>query len=344
MTAATRSIRQMAYRTMAIAAPLLVAAAALPGPMQTLLAKINLAASPAAAANDFVWNRESATPAGALAASFAALNQALDEVAAKTKALRTGDSATMVSAMPAMSDPKAMGDLQKKMEKMSDQEKMALALQMTQQMTQGVQQTMTAQMKAAPPSPADEAVFDKLRDLLAGMQQRGVQLQQTFISATLELERLRQQWPAPHASIDSTLDAEMGLQILRTGAFSYCDNSGNGQHNRQILLKYADQHIALADRQLAQLAQWSTRVRGDLSRRAEEDDVLMQTYGPVEEAAMRTEATRLSVAGNVVHEHEFTLIEYIQPYAKALRDAERDVAVWVHARDVLQAAPLQRCS
>src|ERR1043166_6698356 len=314
--------------------------------MQTLLAKVNLAASAAAAAKDFVWDGRSATPAGPLGAGFVALNQALDELATKTKALRTGDSATMGSAMPSMSDPKAMADLQKKMEKMSDQEKMALAMQMTQQMTRGVQQTMTAQTQASPVSPADQAVFDKLSNLTEGMQQRGAQFQVTFVFVLSELERVRQQWSAAHAKIDEALDAEAGTPVLRgySGGSGYCYNGGNPQRARQLLLNYADQHIALADRQLAQAAQWSTNIRGELSRRAAEDDVLMQTYAPVEAAATRTEATRLAVANNVVNEHDRTLTSYIQPYAKALRDAERDVAVWVHARDVLQAETRKPCT
>jgi hypothetical protein len=314
--------------------------------MQSLLARIGAPAGSAAGAGAlFTWQGDTATPAGALAGGLAALHDARSRIAADTQQRTAASAASSVPGATAsaaalnVNDPKAIEELQKKMEKMTDQERVAFAMQLNQQM---------AQAAMGPSGPgltdAQEAMVTKVDDALQAVAERRTPGIVPFQRAIAGLDPLKAQWAQAHANIDRQRGAEVqAVPLLHAGEVGGCYSSANAARVRQIELKYADAHVAEATRQLAQGAEWASTVSGELAQVAREDDGLSAAFAAADQALPTTWAGRNQAALNVLGVHDQTLAIYVQPYADGVTAIDREAASWVHAKAALAALPLAAC-
>ncbi len=347
-------------------AVLAAAASAGSGAMQTLFDKLPVPPVGAAtAATEFGWDNKPkfsdcpdqgwmfawqsdvpaclrGTPQGPLAASLDALQQAQAEQQTQEKTLAEQNMAQAEAASPAevaqaMRDPQARAELQKKLAGMSDQEKMAYAMKLSQQYQQGRQQQMMVEVQAAgQPSAADKANYDRLGDALGTIAIRRSHAVMQYDRTLGELDGLKKQRDAAHLAINQDFDSALrGVPFEQQDeAGGGCYSSANAERVHRLVLEYADRHVAQANRDLAQAAQWASGARAQLAPVAREDDELMGYYAGIHNAMLRKQA-----AGNVLAEHETTLNQYFQPYADAVREVNLDAARWVYAKQLIEKKP-----
>lgn len=283
------------------------------------------------------------TPAGPLAASLQRLEQAKGEVAAIMKREVAQSMAGLPSEMQHIADdPQAQAALQNKMAGMSEQQKMAYAMQMAQQMQQAQMQQMQAMAQSAgQPTNADNSAMDHLQDTVTRIAEHRAQAITSYNRSVAVLDDLEQQWAKKHDAIEEAASKEVGAISYARGYESGggCYSTAAAQRVRRIELKYADRHLAQATRDLAQAREWAAGIRKLLLPVAREDDQMMGDYADIHNAMLRQQAE-----GIVRDPHGSTFNQYFQPYADGVRDADLQAARWMHARKLLEQQLLETCS
>jgi|GEM_PF-2101153 hypothetical protein len=141
----------------------------------------------------------------------------------------------------------------KKMQNMTKEQKMAMAMAMAGQMSQPVQMEPPA-IKAA--QEAWQVLYGQTQEEF----QRGVEMQQEEMNLGIEYERA-------HGELDSLRAVEiMKLPQISSGEMSAPDPV----QLKAVKLKYADKHIALADKRLVQIsARWKAEMDRIKTRNAD---------------------------------------------------------------------------
>lgn len=283
------------------------------------------------------------TPTGPLADALARLARA---ESAATAALSERAGQSMAALPPEMrhlaGDPQAQAALQEKMAAMTEQQKIAYAMRMQQQMMQAQTQRIQAMAQSAgEPTEAENTAMNKLQDALTSGGERRAQALIRYDQTLAALQNLNQQWAQGHDAIEASAVKEVGAipyeKAYESGGGCY--GTAAARKVRQIGLEYADRQVSQANRDLAQARQWAAGVREQLLPLAQEDDVMMAYYASIHNAMLRQQ-----IGGAVQTFHRATFGQYFQPYADGVRDADLEAARWVHARNLLKKQPLETCS
>ena len=313
--------------------------------LQKLVAEIAPAADSQAAAAEFSWSRQDATPAGGkLAAEYGVLRQ--QEAAYETE-LKEGARQTM-SAMPddiqkAAADPAAQQALAKKFESMTDAQKMAYAMDMARQTHSAVRAEMAAAVR---PSAAEQAVLDRMSErsremTMARAAPTGIT---AFIESVGEVKPLLSASEAAHQAIDQSRDHEItAVPPAHVTAISECYSPPDARRVRDIELRYADQHVARANQDLAAAARWAGTIRGSALPVARDDDGLMGDYSAVRHLFDSNTTLRGQYGSTALAIHKVTLGLYVSQFLDAIRDVDREAGRWAHDKAVLAQAPLNIC-
>lgn len=283
------------------------------------------------------------TPAGLLAAALKRVERAKAEVLA---AMNRQATQSMAALPPGMQDiannPQAQAAMRDKLANMSEQQKMAYAMQMQQQIMQTqMQREQAMAQNAGEPTEADDRALHEVQNAISRIAERRAQATSHYMQSVAGLDGLEKQWAKGHDAIEAAASREIRKIPYERGYESGggCYGPAVARRVRRIEQEYADRQVVQAGRDLAQARQWATGLREQLLPAAREDDEMMGYYADLHNAMMRQQ-----VRGNVLEIHSATITQYFQAYVDAVRDAELQAARWLHARRLLDEQPLETCT
>lgn len=302
-----------------------------PGDMQALLAKLVAPAHSATeAAAQFTWvGGNDPKPAGALAGSMDALNQAVAQSKSRLEAVAA--QARVTSLPPGMAalanDPKAQEAMEKKLDGMSQQEKIAWAMQMASQQAGQMQPQMQQQAEQA--TEENDAAEEKFANDLQQISLKRVRDDAPLAQILAERDQLDRKSQAAHEAIDRDLEAAIRqIPLQQEGEDgSGCYNTANAHRVYDLRVQGADKQVAQADKDLAQAAQWAGRYRAMLEPEAREDDGLQAELATIGHSVMQ--ATYTLQAGQVLD----TTLAHFKSYLQGVRDSDLHATKWVRARE-----------
>jgi hypothetical protein len=301
------------------------------GEMQALLARLVAPAHDATeAANQFTWaGGNDPQPAGALRASVDAVKQAMKARDAALQAAETQTRKTMLPPQMAAlaNDPNAQQAMQKKLDGMSQQEKIAWAMQMASSQAAHAGAQMQAQAQEA--TEQDEAAQQKFSQDLMQLSQHNSDVEAGIAKARAEKDQLDQKAQAAHQSIDRDLQVAIGkVPYQQEGeGDGGCYSTANARHVYDLKLEAADKHVAQADRDLAQAAQWAADLRAALEPVAKGDDALHADLVAIRHSPIQSQ--NLINAGEI---RSGTLNRF-DAYVKDVQAADMSATQWVRSRE-----------
>lgn len=301
------------------------------GEMQALLAKLVAPARSATeAAAQFTWvGGNDPKPAGALAGSMDALDQAVAQ--SKSRLEAAGAQARATSLPPGMAavanDPKAQEAMEKKLDGMSQQEKIAWAMQMASQQAGHMQSRMQQQAEQA--TEEDDAAEEKFANDLQQISLKSVKGGASSEQMVAEREQLDRKSRAAHGAIDHDLEVAIRqIPLQQEGEDgSGCYNTANAHRVYDLRVQSADKQVAQADKDLAQAAQWAGKYRAMLEPEVREDDGLQAELATIGHSVMQT--TYTLQAGQV----RDTTLAHFNSYLQGVRESDLHATKWVRARE-----------
>jgi hypothetical protein len=301
------------------------------GEMQALLAKLVAPARNAAdAAARFTWvGGNDPEPAGALRESVDAVQQAMKARDAEVQAAETETRKTMLPPqMAAMAnDPKAQQAMEKKLNGMSQQEKIAWAMQMASSQAAHMGAQMQAQAQEV--TEEDEAAQQKFSADLMQLSLHAHDVETRIAKARAEKDQLDRQSQAAHQSIDRDLQVAIGkVPYQQEGeGGGGCYSTANARHVYDLKLQAADKHVAQADRDLDQAARWAADLRAALEPVAKGDDALHADLVAIRHSPVQSQ--NLINASSI---RSGTLNDFDR-YVKDVQAADLSATQWVRTRD-----------
>ena len=301
------------------------------GEMQALLTRLVAPARSATdAATQFVWvGGNDPKPAAALGRSVDALSQAIASEKARIQA--AGAQVRQVSLPPDMAamanDPNAQEAMQKKMDGMSQQEKIAWAMQMASRQATHMQAQM--QQQAQQVTAEDEAAEQKFAEHLQQISMKRVQGAMPSAQIVAEKNGLDRQSQTAHEAIDRDLElAIRQIPYEQEGeGGGGCYNTANARRVYDFKVKAADRHVAQADKDLAQAGQWATKYRAALQLEARDDDALHAELAAIRHSVMEG---RNALQASGVRD---ATLNHFGSYLKGVQDSDLAATRWVRARE-----------